>query len=113
MSERGEVSEHVCALDYKDPESIPVLELMEDLREALSHIPPEFHGNARMKIGLRLGDDAYVDGLKVTYERPETDDEVAARERAVQGVNDAARRREIAVLRQLQAKYGVNPDANA
>lgn len=102
MSERSEVEEQVCVLEYQDEHNIPVLEMMRDLQDALSHIPIELHPRAT----VRIGSEGYLGDISVLYMRPETDAELAARAQRIAFANNETRRRELELLKRLQAKYG-------
>lgn len=75
------------------------------LQAKLEEIPEEFRASARTEI---YGDSSYGGGVlcyTIEYDRPETDEEEAARENADRVKAEAVRQRELATLEALRAKY--------
>lgn len=72
----------------------------------LESIPPEHRGSATVEIDSTTRYDSSYASISIQYARPETEEEVAARETELARHQDAARDRELQTLRALRAKYG-------
>ena len=98
----------VTIYDYDNARSSPpgnLVEYIAWLQAKLNEIPEEFRPAARTDI---YGSDSYGSGVlcyTIEYDRPETNEEEAARENADRVKADAVRQRELATLAALRAKY--------
>lgn len=84
--------------------SIPLVQLVADLQTVLDGIPPEFRESAVLTVKA-YGDyaSAYAD---VTFQRPETDDELADRRRWLKGLDDERNQQDEREYARLQRKFG-------
>jgi hypothetical protein len=87
-----------------DPDDLPksLEEFIGWLQDKLDEVPPEFRAAARCEYCCSR---EFGGELEITYQRPETDEEVSGRERYAQMVVADRVRRDVAELRRLIAKY--------
>lgn len=97
--------------EYRDL-SLSLPDAVEEFTKMLDEVPPEYRKDSRFEIETE--DDYYGGGSRVTirafYDRPETDEEMAARHAEAEANAVAARRhneaQERAIYEQLRRKYG-------
>lgn len=77
--------------------------------KVLSDIPEQYRSIAKIRIGSETSYDWHKPVIKVSYTRPETDEEEAERESAERASLAAQREAELRTLAALQAKYGTKP----
>lgn len=74
--------------------------------EQVEKIPSQYIESASLEFGSRnCYEDSYAN-IKVSYERPETDEEFAAREKNVKYCKDVKEKEDKALLRKLLEQYG-------
>lgn len=85
---------------------IPLYEAIQNLQDALMSIPIQLRDAAFLNIQV-LSDNDYASlYADVTFERPETDDEMKARQDWVRGFNKDAEDRDRVEFERLKLKYG-------
>lgn len=73
----------------------------------LAEIPAEYRAGAKIYIDSRSSyEDSSYARIEIYYDRPETDDEMAAREAEERRRQEAQKAQEIRTLAALKAKYG-------
>jgi hypothetical protein len=106
MSNR--VTKTISVFSTENGNSLPynVVELIAFLQEQLAKVPEEYRTAAVFDADAHTDWDGYgYVATRITYDRPETDDEVLARLKAEQLQALAQRDQELAELARLQAKY--------
>ena len=99
------VEREVESLDSGDDDMIaPLQAVIADLQAALAEIPEERRDSARLRV-YGTGEDVNI-RVTVRHERPETDDEMAARERRDSRYARQQQERELEEYRRLRAKFG-------
>lgn len=84
-----------------------LVEFVQWAKDLLLQVPLEYRDTARVYFDWVYGyDDDKVIEIQVVYLRPETDEEMAAREKYDADTEERIRKHEIATLQALQAKYG-------
>ena len=100
------VEREVESLDSGDDDMIaPLQAVIADLQAALAEIPEERRDSARLRV-YGTGDGSVNITVEVRHERPETDDEMAARERRDSRYARQQQERELEEYRRLRAKFG-------
>lgn len=84
------------------------LEFIEFLSNKINEIPVEYRNNAAIQLYSGRDHDVTFVSIRISYMRPETDEEEARREAEEREHNDAVRIRELRELAALREKY---PDA--
>ncbi len=73
----------------------------------LAEIPEEYRAGAKIEIDSRSGyEDSSYACIEIYYDRPETDDEMTAREAEERRRKEAQTAQELRTLAALKAKYG-------
>ena len=81
-------------------------EFMAFWQSKLDEIPNAYRDTAEIEVEAEPSyEDSAVLSVRVTYSRPETDDEVSSRERQENAAKERQREREMAQLRELRKKY--------
>lgn len=115
MSERKSKTVVVCSQEQYDPGQFSfdgsLNAVIESLQVIRNSIQAEFRDTAVCEIDSHASyEDTHYAHILVTYSRPETDEEMTEREeRYMRKLNEAkrrAKRRELAMLATLKAKYG-------
>lgn len=75
------------------------------LQSKLDFVPPEYRGVVRLEIDATTWYEMEYPTIKIVYSRPETDEEMSERRENFERNREAYRRRDLAQLRELQAKY--------
>jgi len=77
------------------------------LQERLDSVPPEYRDVVKVDFdSVSDGYGGHEAGIKIHYIRPETDEEMAARQARERRDAELRRQQEIQTLKTLQAKYG-------
>jgi hypothetical protein len=76
------------------------------LQSQVESIPAEHRGTATIELGKTILDEDFVCGVVIAYTRPETDEEVKAKEDRAQRLVEQQRLHELRQLSELQAKHG-------
>lgn len=84
--------------------AIPLCALVDDLNDLLEQIPAEHRDTAKLHIHA-YGDYASAEA-GVTWERPETDEELAARRRSLKSLQDEDEEHDQREFARLKKKYG-------
>lgn len=109
MTNRKTTAVHVLQAEQHHSGFPPsdLVEFVQWANNLLRHVPLEHRDTARVYIDWVYGyDDDKVIEIQVVYLRPETDEEMAAREKHDADTEERIRKHEIATLQALQAKYG-------
>lgn len=84
-----------------------LVEFVQWANDTLKQVPLEYRDTARIYFEWVCGyDDDKIIEVQVSYLRPETDEEMAAREKLHAEHMEMLREHELATLRKLLAKYG-------
>jgi len=103
--DRGTTIVTVGALDVSGDEvGIPLVDLIEYLTSTLAKIPAKFRSTAMLHI-KGYGDYVSLDS-GISYQRPETDAELADRRRWLASINAESEARDRAQFARLKEKYG-------
>jgi hypothetical protein len=76
----------------------------------LGDVPEEFRSTAHIKVDCVHHYDSNYATIEFCYTREETDDEEAVRKQQVAAYEESNRARELRLLAELQAKYGVSDE---
>lgn len=85
-----------------------LVEFISEFKRHLESIPEEFRSGAVVEIDATSSYDSYYAQIEITYTRPETAAEEAARLGDETARAHFLEQREREMLRQLQAKYGTS-----
>jgi hypothetical protein len=98
----------VCVRDWDDDFTSPLAEFIAELSKLLASIPEEFRDRAVLNFERYAGDYESSRGqMDVSYERLETDEEVARRKAMADASARDQAQRELRELARLAAKYGL------
>ena len=89
-----------------DETGIPLAALVDDLNDLLESIPAEYRDSAKLNIKA-YGDYASA-SANVTWQRPETDDELNLRRRWLKGTEDESDARDRREFERLKSKFLVS-----
>jgi len=104
MSKRQEIEETVLEIEGYHYES--VLKFLERIKSAVESIPVEHRPRARVGMGAYNEWDFPEPSFEITYFRPETDEEMRAREAREAEVARERETRDRATYEKLKEKFG-------
>jgi hypothetical protein len=83
--------------------AIPLAALLDDLNELMEQIPPEHRDSAKLNVKA-YGDYASAD-VSVIWTRPETNEELSARRRWLQSIDDEREASDRSTFERLKQKF--------